>query len=110
MEKQKAIALKNFVLEAENFLISIIDSKIAYSSDEIMAFKQKYSSVEFKKFQVDFEGELVANLLKYPNYEIIKIYLKSVFDNYLRNLSFEVKITYDIIETNFETEFLLKLF
>lgn len=109
MDKQKALALKNFVLEAEEVFQSIFEMRDLYWSADFEVLKKKYSEAEFDRYYDEFEDELRANLLKYSNHTFIKAYLKSVFQDACRYVDVEEEKAAQIIEKDFETEFMLKL-
>ncbi len=109
MEKQKALALKNFVLEAEEVFQSIFEMRDLFWSGDFKVLKKKYSDAEFDRIYDEFEDELRANLLKYSNHRYIKAYLKSVFQDACRYVDVEEEKAAQIIAKDFETEFMLKL-
>lgn len=109
MEKQKALALKNFVLEAEEVFQSIFEMRDLYWNGDFEALKKKYSEAEFDRYYNEFEDELRANLLKYSNHTYIKAYLYSVFNDACRCVDVEAEKAAQIIGIDLHTEFMLKL-
>lgn len=109
MEKQKALALKNFVLEALEVFQSIFEGRVLYWDLDIENLKQRFSETEFDRIYDEFEDELRVNLLKYSNHNFIKAYLKSVFQDACRLMGNETESAEQIMEKSFEIEFMLKM-
>lgn len=109
MEIEKAIAYKDFVLEAFDVHQGLLESTQKYSKEEIEQFKLKFSEEEFNQKNVEFEKELYTNLSTYSNENITKAYLKNVFKGACRQLGDEDEIVAQIIEKGDETNFTLML-
>ena len=109
MEKKKAIAYREFVLEAEKAFQRIYLQEAGLTSAEIITIKERFSSEQFDKMYDSFETELRSNLLKYNDTNFIKAYLKNAFNDACRYVDSNSPIPELIIRRDVETEFLLLL-
>jgi len=110
MEKKKALAYKNFVLEAEKAFTRIITEKENLDRKELNSLKRKFDPDQFDNMFFDFEDELKENLEKYNNLQYIKSYLNLIFNDACKFTIKQNEIAYKIIADDFEMEFLLKLY
>jgi len=109
MEKTKAIAYRDFIIEAEKAFYRIYLHEAGLTSTEVRKLKERYSSEQFDKIFFDFINELTNNIIKYDDTSFVKAYLKSVFNSACGKVDRNSTIPQQIITRDFEIEFLLML-
>ena len=110
MEKKNALAFKKFVMEAEEALLLIMKEKDALDVKELERLKECYNDYNLVLFLLATDNEIVNNCINYDNdFEIIITYLKSLFGDLTRHNSDGNERKFQIIEGDFEVEYLLKL-
>ena len=110
MEKKNALAYKKFVLEAEEALLLIMNEKDALDKKELRHLKWRYNTDNFEYLLIAAEDEIVDNSVNYEyDFEIIKTYLRSVYGDATRHYTVGSERPMQIVEGDFEVEFLLKL-
>jgi len=109
MEKTKAIAYRDFVIEAQNVFNLLILGRERNELDNLKRYKETYQPEDFKRMYSEFEAELSENCLKYQNVEHIKALLKNVFQNVEEWFPKKFISVDDIIGSDYEVEFRIKL-
>ncbi len=109
MEKKKALAYKKFLTEAYEAFLHMNVVSTAMQSVRLKIMKQKFSLDAFENKYQEFEDELRENYYNYDDFEVICSYLKTTFRELIRWTKPDPVIIDNIITTDFEVEFLLKL-
>ena len=109
MLKEKALAYKNFVLEAEKAFNMIMNERENLDLEELGRLKRKFHPDEFQNVFDEFEAELRKNCENYSNNQIIKSMLGVTFSDVCTFEESNTEVINTIIINDFETEFLLKL-
>ncbi len=108
MLKEKALAYKNFVLEAKKAFNLIMNERENLDLEELGRLKRKFHPDEFENVFAEFEAELKKNCENYSNNQIIKSMLGFTFSDLCIFKENNTKVINTIIINDFETEFLLK--
>jgi|GEM_PF-5297882 len=109
MEKTKAIAYREFVVEAEKAFDLVYCQDSDLTAFELDRLKNRFSKKQFESIYNDFEKELQDNIIKYDKTAYIKAYLQTVFKDVCVVIDNSLFIAEVIIYQDFETEFLLNL-
>lgn len=110
MLKKKALAYKNYVLEAEKAFNLIMKERENLDIEELGRMKHKFKSNQFHIVFAEFETELFENCKNYNNNKIIRSFLGVTFSDECKNTEINTEVINTIIVNDFEVEFLLKLY